>query len=97
VLELTWNHGTEADETFKYYSGNESRGEPASCSDGRGFGHIGFVVDDVAAACASLEPLGYGFKKRLGEGGMKDIAFAFDPDGYWVEIVPKNLDLSAFL
>lgn len=31
LLELTWNYGTEKDESFKYHSGNE---EP------QGFGHI---------------------------------------------------------
>jgi lactoylglutathione lyase len=31
LLELTWNHGTEKDDSFKYHSGNE---EP------QGFGHI---------------------------------------------------------
>ena len=55
VLELTHNHGTENDESFQYYNGNE---------EGRqGFGHIGFLVDDVYAACDALRPLGYGFRK----------------------------------
>jgi lactoylglutathione lyase len=39
VLELTHNHGTENDEKFQYYSGNEA--------DRKGFGHLGFLVDDV--------------------------------------------------
>ena len=39
VLELTHNHGTEDDEKFQYYSGNEA--------DRKGFGHLGFLVDDV--------------------------------------------------
>jgi len=55
VLELTHNHGTENDDDFKYYNGNE---------EGRqGFGHIGFLVDDVYAACDSIREMGYGFKK----------------------------------
>jgi len=55
VLELTHNHGTEDDESFQYYNGNE---------EGRqGFGHIGFLVDDVYAACDALRPMHYGFRK----------------------------------
>ena len=41
---------------------------PGCGSDGRGFGHIGFLVDDVYAACDFLEPLGFGFKKKPDEG-----------------------------
>jgi lactoylglutathione lyase len=42
VLELTHNHGTEDDDSFKHHNGNE---------DGRqGFGHIGFLVDNVYKA-----------------------------------------------
>lgn len=55
ALELTHNHGTENDESFKHYNGNE---------EGRqGFGHIGFLVDDVYAACDAIRPMGYGFRK----------------------------------
>ncbi len=38
VLELTHNHGTEADAAFSYHNGNT---EP------RGFGHTGFLCDDL--------------------------------------------------
>lgn len=55
ALELTHNHGTEADDDFKHYHGNE---------EGRqGFGHIGFLVDDVYEACDAIRPMGYGFRK----------------------------------
>jgi lactoylglutathione lyase len=55
VLELTHNHGTEDEESFQHYNGNE---------DGRqGFGHIGFLVDDVYKACDGIRPMGYGFRK----------------------------------
>ena len=58
VLELTHNHGTEKDENFQHFTGNED--------DRKGFGHVGFLVDDVYAACDALRPLGYGFKKVRG-------------------------------
>ena len=55
VLELTHNHGTEKDNDFKHYNGNED--------DRKGFGHIGFLVDDVYKACDAIRDMGYGFKK----------------------------------
>ncbi|KAJ3191039.1 Lactoylglutathione lyase [Irineochytrium annulatum] len=84
VLELTHNHGTENDPEFKGYSSGNT--EP-----GKGFGHIGLAVDDVQGFCDHLESHGVAFKKKLNEGSMKNIAFALDPDGYWVEILPKGL------
>jgi len=79
ILELCWNHGTENDPDFKYVSGNE---EPH-----RGFGHICVTVDNLEAACKRFDDLGVKFKKRPEEGRMRHIAFIYDPDGYWVEIV----------
>jgi len=83
-LELTHNHGTEADANFKYHNGND---EP------KGYGHIGFLVDDVHVATEKLEQKGYLFKKKPKEGGIKDIAFVFDPDNYWVEIIQRGLTI----
>ncbi|KAI5865934.1 glyoxalase I [Durotheca rogersii] len=81
LLELTWNYGTEKDPDFKYHDGNA---EP------QGFGHICVSVDNLEAACARFESLGVGWKKRLTEGRMKNVAFVLDPDGYWVEIVQNE-------
>lgn len=64
VLELTWNYGTESDESFKYHNGND---EP------QGFGHICISVDDLDAACKRFEEKGVVFKKKLTDGAMKDI------------------------
>ncbi len=70
VFELTHNHGTESDDDFKHYNGNE---------EGRqGFGHIGFLVDDVYEACDVIREMGYGFKKEPDGGSMKGLAFALD-------------------
>ena len=78
VLELTHNHGTEELLETPYHNGN---------LDPRGFGHICFSVPNIQEACARFEKLQVPFQKRLGEGGMKNIAFIKDPDNYWVEII----------
>jgi lactoylglutathione lyase len=57
VLELTHNHGTENDDVFQLHTGNEKGRQ--------GFGHIGFLVNDVYEACDALRPLGYGFRKVI--------------------------------
>ena len=76
VLELTHNYGTEKDDNFKVANGNS---EP-----GKGFGHICVSVDAIQAACRRIEDAGYKFQKKLTDGRMRSIAFALDPDGYWV-------------
>lgn len=82
VLELTHNHGTESQEDFQHFNGNE---------DGRqGFGHIGFLVDDVYEACDAIREFGYGFRKEPDGGSMKGLAFAYDPDGYSIEIIKRG-------
>eukprot|EP01125_Pyxidicula_operculata_P009078 TRINITY_DN2_c0_g1_i1.p1 TRINITY_DN2_c0_g1~~TRINITY_DN2_c0_g1_i1.p1 ORF type:complete len:331 (-),score=78.16 TRINITY_DN2_c0_g1_i1:131-1123(-) len=82
VLELTHNHGTESDTNFKYHSGNE---EP------KGFGHLAFLVDNINDAAADLEANKVQFKKKPTDGSMKGIAFIYDPDGYWIELVQRGL------
>lgn len=82
VLELTHNHGSENDPNFKIANGNSD--------PGKGFGHICISVDNIQAACKRLEDASFKFQKRLTDGRMKHIAFALDPDGYWVEIIGQN-------
>lgn len=80
-LELTWNHGTESDPEFKVHDGNAAP---------QGFGHIGFLVDDLPKACEAMEAAGTVMKKRPGDGNMRGIAFAYDPDSYWVELIDRQ-------
>jgi lactoylglutathione lyase len=77
MLELTHNWGTETQEGPVYHDGN---------AQPQGFGHIGFAVPNVNAACDRFERLGVEFIKRPDDGKMKGIAFIKDPDGYWIEI-----------
>jgi len=95
TLELTHNHGTESDDSFRVWSGNTGRdaGEGPNYAEepaARGFGHVAFNCDDVYKACEGLEAAGVKFQKRPDEGRMKGLAFALDPDGYWVEIVARR-------
>ena len=82
LLELTHNWGTEDDPEFKHHNGN---------TDPRGFGHIGFLCDNLADRCEKLEKEhGVDFQKRPHEGNMRNIAFAKDPDGYWIELITRS-------
>ena len=78
TLELTHNHASSE----VYHPGNAERD---------GFGHLAFSVPDLAAAVAFLDSRGVLFKKRPEEGRMRSIAFAYDPDKYWVELVEREL------
>ncbi|QDS72052.1 hypothetical protein FKW77_002578 [Venturia effusa] len=79
LIELTHNHGTENDPDYKITNGN--------ADPHKGFGHVAISVDNIQAACQRLEDAGYKFQKKLSDGRMRSIAFALDPDGYWVEII----------
>jgi lactoylglutathione lyase len=47
-------------------------------------------VSALEDACSRLEELGVTFHKKLTDGRMKNIAFALDPDGYWVELIGQE-------
>jgi len=84
-LELTWNHGTEKDPDFKVHDGN---------AQPQGFGHIGFLVDNLEECCAWMEADGVKFKKRPQDGNMRGLAFAYDPNGYWIEMIDRKTSWS---
>lgn len=65
VIELTHNHGTESQPDFKYHNGNDQ-----DAGQLRGFGHTGFLTDDLAAATAHFDAHGVTFKKRPEDGMM---------------------------
>ncbi|CAM9286282.1 unnamed protein product [Ectocarpus sp. 6 AP-2014] len=83
-VELEHEHGAESDPDLVYSSGND---EPH-----RGFGHLAFLTADVYKASEELEMAGVSFKKKPDEGRMKGLAFAYDPSGYWVELVKRNAE-----
>ncbi|KAF8819938.1 putative glyoxalase I [Cardiosporidium cionae] len=85
VLELTHNHGTENDENFHYHNGNDAP---------QGFGNFGFVCDDVEDFCKELESRGVPFSQKFNEGEIPRLAFAEDPDGYSIEIIPRSFTFS---
>lgn len=86
TLNLLHFYGDEKDDKLVMNSGNT---KPY-----RGFGHIAFNCDDVYKSCDTLEKNGVKFRKKPNEGRMKGLAFALDPDGYWVEIVSRDQSCS---
>lgn len=84
ILELCHEHGSESDDSFKVNNGN---GE-----EFRGFGHICFSVDNIGACEKRLLDNKVAFKKKLADGRQKNIAFALDPDGYWIELVEHGIN-----
>jgi lactoylglutathione lyase len=71
---------------------NEGRTEPYEL--GNGYGHIAFVVDDLAAEHARLIAAGLAPKpiKEMGHRGALLAKFFFidDPDGYKIEVLQKH-------
>ncbi|CAZ85320.1 unnamed protein product [Tuber melanosporum] len=79
ILELTHNYGTEDDDNYRVNNGNV---EPHR--------DISITADHLERACGRLESNNVPFQKRLQEGRMENIAFALDPDGYWVGIIGQK-------
>lgn len=50
----------------RYHNGNDD-----DAGQGRGFGHTGFLVDDLNGACEWLESEGIPFRKKPQDGNMK--------------------------
>ena len=71
---------------------NKGRTEPYDL--GNGYGHIAFVVDDLAAARSRIEAAGYSPKdiKQMMHNGQPFGRFFFieDPDGYKIEVLEKG-------
>lgn len=86
TVELTHNWGTEdpASGFGGYDNGNDAE------SGGRGYGHLGIIVDDPVAAVGAMEAAGV--KVTRPAGPFQDVgvlAFVADPDGYLIEIIRR--------
>lgn len=68
-------------------------GITACCTHPSPLSDAGFLTEELEATCAALEAAGVGFKKRPQDGKMRGLAFAVDPDGYWIEIIQRGLSL----
>ncbi|ODV68290.1 lactoylglutathione lyase [Hyphopichia burtonii NRRL Y-1933] len=84
ILELCHHSGSENDSSFKVNNGNGEKD--------RGFGHICFSVDNIEEAEKKLLGNEVSFKKKLSDGRQKNIAFALDPDGYWIELIEHGVN-----
>ncbi|CAK7895651.1 glyoxalase I [[Candida] anglica] len=89
VLELCHNHGVEDDDSYELNNGNGT--------EDRGFGHICISVDNIEVAERTLLAKGVKFQKKLSDGRQKNIAFALDPNGYWIELIEHGQGKTATL
>eukprot|EP01086_Lenisia_limosa_P010464 TRINITY_DN34774_c0_g1_i1.p1 TRINITY_DN34774_c0_g1~~TRINITY_DN34774_c0_g1_i1.p1 ORF type:complete len:153 (-),score=50.04 TRINITY_DN34774_c0_g1_i1:36-494(-) len=81
-LELTHNHGTENDDSFKVSNGNEPGHQ--------GYGHIALTCPNVDDAVEKLLAHKVKFTKLPNDGMMKGLAFFVDPDNYKIELLPMG-------
>lgn len=74
VIELTYNWGVD------------------SYNNGNAYGHIAIEVDDLYAACDAIRNNGGEITREPGpvNGGVTEIAFITDPDGYAIELIASN-------
>ena len=81
TLELTYNYNSDGSAAPSPHPGNMEKD---------GFGHIAFNTNDVYEVCGEMVNNGIQFKKLPDEGRMKGLAFAYDEDKYWVEIIKRS-------
>jgi lactoylglutathione lyase len=84
LLELTWNYGTEKDESFKYHDGN---------SEPQGFGHICVTVDDIDAACSRFEEKNVSWtiddntnEANIPPGQMEEATYRWPHEGHRIRL-----------
>lgn len=70
---------------------NKGRTEPYAVGDG--YGHLAFVVDDLAANHARLQSQGHAPRDikelKIGDAVLGKFFFVADPDGYQVEVLQR--------
>ena len=83
-------YGDEDSEAVVELTHNWDRTEPYE--HGTAFGHFAIAVPDVYAVCEAMEAEGVPVPRPAGalKGGLYDIAFVEDPDGYKIELVQRS-------
>lgn len=83
-------YGDESDHTVIELTHNWDRTKPYIM--GEAFGHLAIGVDDIYKVCETLEMSGVEVPRPPGPmkgGGSTVIAFARDPDGYFIEFIER--------
>ncbi|MDE2427094.1 MAG: lactoylglutathione lyase [Burkholderiales bacterium] len=77
-LELTYNYGVDHYDL------------------GTAYGHIAIAVPDVAKACEAVRARGGNVTREAGpvKGGKTVIAFVQDPDGYKIELIERQSEVT---
>jgi len=94
ALELTHNWGTEKQSNSTYHNSNDPSDILEAAGLRGGFGHLAVNAPDVYGLCDKLEAQGVEFAKKPDDGRMKGLAFAYDPDRYWIEILGRSATYS---